>query len=299
MSQVQAARLEAIASSLEEEARQLRALAKELRGASAADEEDEDATSHKRSRDAAASAPAKDDESTAPSASAVKDSRAVELNYIAGASSAADRPAGRKPKAAKAAAGGGTSSSSSGTSNGAGEVLNEKLSGVETAGAHHETHTRPVAVPTASSAESEASEAAIPVLHRHRLASYLKRSDKAGWTGFGADGQVLKDCALTKRCVICARPGSGRPRGSSTSHYCAAFTCGVRVALCQEGGGHHDRRCLSIHKAECEALAAGVEPPMAAGIEPPLGLRSYTHYAVSDAASGGAPPTPEANTALI
>jgi len=54
MSQAQAARLEAIASSLEEEARQLRALAKELRGASAADEEDEDAASRKCSRAAAA-----------------------------------------------------------------------------------------------------------------------------------------------------------------------------------------------------------------------------------------------------
>jgi hypothetical protein len=54
MSQAQAARLEAIASSLEEEARQLRALVKELRGASAADEEDEDAASRKCSRAAAA-----------------------------------------------------------------------------------------------------------------------------------------------------------------------------------------------------------------------------------------------------
>jgi hypothetical protein len=177
MSQAQAARLEAIASSLEEEARQLRVLAQELRNASAAEEDDEDATcsegeieimtaptkltqaasvqeapahadddstqlvdgaaseaetekqsdpekqsepadsaavkaavptgrSRKRSA-AAASAPAKDDKGIAPSADAVKDSRVAGPSDIAGASSAVDRPAGRKPKAAKAAAGGG------------------------------------------------------------------------------------------------------------------------------------------------------------------------------------------------
>jgi hypothetical protein len=130
------------------------------------------------------------------------------------------------------------------------------LSGVETAGAHRETQIRKAAVATAA-AEIEA---AIPDVNRHRLASFGQKSQQPGWTGMGAAGQLLKDSKIAKRCVVCARPGSGRPLGSSTTHYCSAVTCGVRVALCQEGGGHHDRHCLSIHKSECEATAAGVEP---------------------------------------
>jgi hypothetical protein len=137
-----------------------------------------------------------------------------------------------------------------------GEMLNNKLPGFETAGVHRETQTRTAAAATAA-AEIEA---AIPDVNRHRLASFGQKFQQPGWTGMGAAGQLLKDSKIAKRCVVCARPGSGRPLGSSTTHYCSAVTCGVRVALCQEGGGHHDRHCLSMHKSECEAMAAAVEP---------------------------------------
>lgn len=137
------------------------------------------------------------------------------------------------------------------------EMINNKLAGHEEAGLRRDT--RPAAAAAAAAAAAEV-DAALPDPHRHHLACLGKKSEEGGWTGFDRGGKEIKDGPIKGRCVICARPDSGRPSGSLTTFYCAALACalGDPVYLCRDGSGHHTRNCLQVHIDHCAAMAAAV-----------------------------------------